>query len=283
MSDRPRNSTRYALVTGAASGLGRAIALRLARDNWCVAVADIDPLGSVETLRLIEAAGGSGQVESLNVCQSDAWNSLIERLQTNWPRLDMLVNNAGVACSGRVGVTPLADWRWLLDTNLFGVIYGCHACLDWLRGNRGQASIVNIASVAAVLPVPSMATYNVAKAGVLALSEALASELHGSNVNVTVACPGFFRTQLLACGRFQSQLERDWAEYYTQSAPLDADQMADRIVRAAYKRKLHVFLPARAKLLWYLRRLAPGLWVKLAGAAYARDLAKAQLSKPDSH
>lgn len=277
---RPANTTRYALVTGAANGLGRALAVRLARDGWHIAVADVDEPGSRETLRLIEAAGGQGRTEHLDVRHFDEWRALVERLQADWPRLDMLVNNAGVACSGQVGITPLEDWRWLIDTNLFGVINGCHAGLDWLKRHPGRASLVNVASVAAVLAAPAMATYNVAKAGVLALSETMACELYGTNVRVTVACPGFFRTRLLDCGRFQTRLERDTAERYTSTAPMNADQIADAIIRAAYRGKLHVFLPARARWLWYLRRLAPGMLIKLLGIGYARDLAKAGNFKP---
>ncbi len=288
MIARPKDTTRHALVTGAGGGLGRAIAVRLAGDGWNVAIADIREENSRETLRLVEAAGGNGRVETLDVRDFDAWRAVVERLQSAWPSLEMLVNNAGVACSGQVGTTPLDDWRWLIETNLFGVLHGCHACLGWLRQNPGRASLVNIASVAAVLPVPAMAAYNVAKAGVLALSESMACELHGSNLHMTVACPGFFRTGLLDRGRFQTQRERDWAEYYTNSAPLNVGQIADQIVRAAYRRKLHVFLPARARWLWYLRRLAPGLWIKLVGAGYARDLAmhresEARSPEPTTH
>jgi NAD(P)-dependent dehydrogenase (short-subunit alcohol dehydrogenase family) len=279
MMDGPMNgpcNVRYALITGAASGLGRALAVRLARDSWCVGIADVDENESYETLRLVEAAGGAGRVEPLDVTRIDLWQVLVQRLQAAWPRLDMLVNNAGVACSGQVGVTPLENWRWLIETNLFGVIHGCHACLDWLKQNPRRASLVNIASISAVLAAPAMATYNVAKAGVLALSETMACELHATNVKVTVACPGFFRTRLLDGARFQTQFERQWAEFYTDSAPLNCEQIADQIVRAAYCGKLHVFLPARARWAWYLRRIAPSLWIKFVGAGYARDIAKFQ-------
>lgn len=274
MSISTTNDTRYALISGAASGLGRALAVRLARDRWCVAIADIDRAGSEETLRQVEVAGGTGRVESLDVSQFGQWQELVARLRTEWPRLDMLINNAGVGCSGPVGVTPLEDWQWLLGVNLYGVIHGCHACLPWLRQTSGRASLVNISSIAAVLSAPGMATYNVAKAGVLALSETMAGELHGSNVRVTVACPGFFRTRILECGRFQSAIERETAERYTSSAPMNADQIADRIVYTAYRGKLHAFMPARARWIWYLRRIAPGLWIRLVGAGYARAMAQ---------
>jgi NAD(P)-dependent dehydrogenase (short-subunit alcohol dehydrogenase family) len=282
MSKQSSTAIRYALISGAASGLGRALAVRLARDGWQLAIADIDEAGSRETLRLVEAAGGTGRIELLDVRQFDEWHRLVDRLKNDWPRLDMLINNAGVACSGQVGITPLDDWRWLIDTNLFGVINGCYACLNWLKQNPGRTSLVNISSIAAVLAPPAMATYNVAKAGVLALSETMASELHTSRVRVTVACPGFFRSRLLDCGRFQTQLERMSAERYTGTAPMNADQIADCIIRAAYRGKLHVFLPARARWLWNFRRLFPGLWIKMLGAGYAREVAKAYATVIDS-
>jgi NAD(P)-dependent dehydrogenase (short-subunit alcohol dehydrogenase family) len=282
MSKQSSTAIRYALISGAASGLGRALAVRLARDGWQLAIADIDETGSRETLRLVEAAGGTGRIELLDVRQFDEWHRLVDHLKKDWPRLDMLINNAGVACSGQVGITPLDDWRWLIDTNLFGVINGCYACLNWLKQNPSRTSLVNISSIAAVLAPPAMATYNVAKAGVLALSETMASELHTSRVRVTVACPGFFRSRLLDCGRFQTQLERMSAERYTGTAPMNADQIADCIIRAAYRGKLHVFLPARARWLWNFRRLFPGLWIKLLGVGYAREVAKAYATVIDS-
>lgn len=265
------SSTRYALVTGAASGLGRALAIQLANSGWQVAVADIDEAGGNETRQLIESAGGTARFERLDVRNFHAWQELVSRLRADWPCLDLLINNAGVACSGRIGITPLEDWRWLLDINLFGVINGCYACLGWLKQNSGKASIINVSSIAAVLSPPTMATYNVAKAGVLSLSETLAVELHGSNVRVTVACPGFFRSRLLDCGRFQSHLERANAERFTNSAPMNAEQIAERILAAAARGKLHVFLPARARWLWYLRRFLPRLWFRFLGAGYARE------------
>src|SRR4051794_1866470 len=99
----------YALITGAASGLGRAIALRLARDGWHLALADIDETGNRETLNLVHAVGGTAQVCSLDVARYEQWQSLVAQLQSEWPRLDLLVNNAGVACSGEVGITPIED------------------------------------------------------------------------------------------------------------------------------------------------------------------------------
>ena len=82
---------------------------------------------SLETLEQVVAAGGSGQVESLDVTSEDAWRQLIDRLRTEWPQLDLLVNNAGVCCAGEVGALPLADWRWICEVNLMGAVYGCRS------------------------------------------------------------------------------------------------------------------------------------------------------------
>jgi NADP-dependent 3-hydroxy acid dehydrogenase YdfG len=104
---------RTAIVTGAASGLGRALCERLARDGFLIAICDIDLTGAAETLARVEAAGGSGRIEPLDVADPLAWQSLRERLEHDWPHLDLLVNNAGVAVSGDVGRCSLDDWRWI--------------------------------------------------------------------------------------------------------------------------------------------------------------------------
>ncbi len=223
---------RYAIVTGAASGLGRAISLALAAQGWHIALADLNDAGSQETLALVTAAGGRGQVEYLDVTQPDLWHGLVQRLRGEWPALDLLVNNAGVACAGELGTIPLADWRWQLDTNLLSVIHGCHACVDWLKQNPRGAHIVNISSLAAVLAAPAMAPYNVAKAGVLAFSETCYAELRCHGVGVTVVCPGFFASDLLKTARFQQEEQHTIAEAYVRAARITADDVAQAILRA---------------------------------------------------
>ena len=268
-------NSRNALVTGAASGLGRALAVMLAREGWQIALADVNDAGTAETLRLIEAAGGRGRAEHLDVTQPDQWQSLVGGLRADWPALDLLVNNAGVACSGEVGAFSLEDWRWAIDTNLFGAIYGCHVCVDWLKQNPGRAHIVNVASVAAPLAAPGMAPYSVPKAGVLALSETMFVELAPHGVGVSVVCPGFFASDLVAKGRFQKDREREAAENFTLAARITADDVAAAILKAVARRKLYVILPARARWLWRFKRLLPGMWLKFLTAVYRRHLSQA--------
>src|SRR5258706_11963298 len=113
---------KRAIVTGAASGLGRAMAVRLAQDGWHLALADLNDKQSEETLELVRAAGGDGQVEHLDISDREAWASLRRKLESEWPQLDLLVNNAGITGAGEIGDYPLDDWHRVLTTNLYGPV-----------------------------------------------------------------------------------------------------------------------------------------------------------------
>ena len=254
---------RTAIVTGAASGLGRALCVRLARDGFLIAICDIDLTGAAETLTLVEAAGGSGRVEPLDVTDPAAWLSLQERLEHDWPQLDLLVNNAGVVVSGDVGRCSLDDWRWIVDTNLWGVIHGCHVCVDWLKRNPRGSHVINTSSLAAIGSFPGMAAYNVTKAAVVSFSETLHAELGRHRVGVTVLCPSFFPTALLDNGRFASPAEQRIAHAEFTRTKLTAEKVADAAVRAMARKQLYVILPAKARVLWWIKRLSPWLFFRV--------------------
>jgi NAD(P)-dependent dehydrogenase (short-subunit alcohol dehydrogenase family) len=265
LKTRPQAEPKSAIVTGAGSGLGRALAVQLAKAGWRVALADIDPDSCQATLDHIQAAGGRGHCETLDVTSSDQWQALRDRLTQRWDHLDLLVNNAGVGCGGEVDELSLDDWRWTLDVNLCGPIHGCHTFIPWLKRNPRGASIVNIASVAAIASSPSMAPYNVTKAAVVSLSETLYNELRPHGVHVTVACPGFFRTNILASGRFARQRQREAAMTVMDRSRITADEVARRIVRAVERKQFYLFLPTIAWMLWCIKRLAPRSFLRLVG------------------
>jgi NAD(P)-dependent dehydrogenase (short-subunit alcohol dehydrogenase family) len=244
--------------------------LALARDGWIVALADISEQTLGETLGQIEAAGGRGRLEKLDVTSPDQWRELQARLAAEWPSIDLLVNNAGVASGGEVGAMPAADWRWTLDVNLFGAICGCNTFVDWLKQNPCGGHIVNVASLAAVAAAPGMGAYNVSKAGVLALSETLYVELRPHGVGVTVVCPGFFASDLLTTGRFQHEDQRAAAAAYMANSPITAEDVARATLKAIRRRRLYVVLPWRARCVWSLKRLAPLTWLRLLAWAYRR-------------
>ncbi len=265
---------RFAVVTGAGSGLGRAFCLHLARDHWHVAIADINAMAAEQTLAAIVAQGGSGQVEPLDVADFDAWQRLHEKLHKDWPRLDLLVNNAGVCASGEIGEGALDDFRHVMDVNLGGVLHGCHAFVPWLK-QQGAGHIVNVASLFGLLTAPTMGAYATSKAAVVAFSETLFVELRLHGVGVTVVAPGFFATRLLEKGRFHTSEQRSLAERYMQNPRFTADDVVDLTLAAVGRGKLYVVLGRRARWLWRWKRLSPTSLLRCVAYWYRRKMRQA--------
>ena len=264
---------KYAIVTGAASGLGRAITLELARRGWHIAVADMNPVGREETVKLARQAGGQATAYPLDVTKPDEWLRLREQLRTAWPQLDLLVNNAGVGVSGEVGKLPLEDWKWIIDINLYGAIYGCHTLIGWMKENSHGSHIVNIASMAAIASAPGMAPYNITKAGMVSLSETLYGELKPYNIGVTGVCPAFFPTNILENGRFQTSEQKKAAAKFMDQSRCTAEHVAKKIMRAVDKRQLYVFVPGAASFFWRLKRLMPVRLLNLVARRHAKLVA----------
>jgi NAD(P)-dependent dehydrogenase (short-subunit alcohol dehydrogenase family) len=251
---------KSAIITGAASGLGRALALEFARHGWRIAVVDINLAGAEETLAQVRDAGGEGLAAHLDVSDFPAWQALAERLQADWPHLDLLVNNAGFGIGGPFEGWSVRDWKRVLDVNLFGAIYGCRAMLEWLKRNPSGAHIVNVASLAAVASPPGMAPYNVAKAGVLSLSESLYSELRPHRIAVTCVCPAFVPTKILENGQFENELERELAARMMNTSRVKVEAVARTIYLQILRKRLYVFVPGIAGYVWRLKRLLP-VWL----------------------
>jgi NAD(P)-dependent dehydrogenase (short-subunit alcohol dehydrogenase family) len=262
---------KYGIITGGASGLGRALARQLAREGWHLAIADINGPGADETVRMLAAEGGSGQAESLDVTKPEDWQALSDRLRPQWPRLDLLVNNAGVAGAGLVGEFSLEDWKWVLDINLNNVIYGTHFFIDWLKSNPGRSHIINTASFAAIASAPGMAAYNVSKAAVVSLSETLWCELQANDISVTVICPEFFATNLLEKSRFNDPNALKFARKAFEKSTFTADDVARSAIDAMKKNKLYVILPKAARQRWYLKRLNPQWFLGKVTALMAKS------------
>lgn len=270
MSDRRRT----AIVTGAAGGLGRALALRLARDGWRLVLVDLDEARNRDTAAAVAAAGGEARPERLDVADPAQWRALHDRLRIDLPHLDLLVNNAGIAAAGDVGAMPLDDWRRVLDVNLCGAIYGCHTFVPWLKQNPAGAHLVNVASFAAFATFPEMAAYNVTKAGVVALSETLRAELADRRVGVTVVCPGFFASGLAREALMQAESQRKFTERAMREAKISADDVAEAIVRAVASNRPYVVLPARARRYWLLKRFFPSFFLRRIARRYQKHKAQ---------
>lgn len=246
-----------AVVTGAGSGLGRALCLELARRGGRVVAADLDVAAAQETARMIERLGCRAIAVACDVASREQVEALARETAAALGGTDLLINNAGVALSGPVDGIPLDDWQWIVGVNLWGVIHGCQFFLPQMRA-QGGGHVINVASSAGLLCTPPMAPYNVTKAGVIALSETMAAELKPAGIGVTVLCPTFFRTKIAESSR-RHGAGTDVAGIHRlmDRAKLQAPEVARFALDAAASGTLYALPHADGGWLWRLKRLAP--------------------------
>ena len=245
------------VVTGGAGGLGRAFCLELARRGAHLLIADIDAAGAAETVKLVEQAGGKATSTTCDVAKLDQVERLAALADDKLGGCDVVINNAGVAVGGAVGDVPIADWEWIMGINLWGVIYGCHVFAPRFKLQR-HGHIMNVASAAGLLSAGEMGPYNVTKAGVVALSETLASELRTHGVGVTVLCPTFFRTNIGKSSRtHNNDGARAMVEKLMDRAKIQADGVARIAIETAERDELYAVPHADGQWMWRLKRLVP--------------------------
>lgn len=260
-----------AVVTGAASGLGRALCVALAKRSARVVVSDIDVAGAEQTAHEVEAAGGKARVQRCDVSKLEQLEALASFAESEFGGTDLIVNNAGVGVAGAVGSVSLGDWEWVMGINLWGVIYGCHVFAPRLK-QQGKGHILNIASAAGLMSAPNMAPYNVTKAGVVSLSETLRTELTESGVGVTVVCPTFFQTNIVNSGRFGGQdAMTNSAKDLMQKSKVQAGDVATRALKSCDRDQLYCVPMSDAQWGWRVKRLAPESFYKTLLPAAIKD------------
>lgn len=253
----PQHQKRVA-ITGAASGLGQALAARYASAGWKVAVSDLEQGTCDETLKMIHAAGGESLACSCDVRSNADLEQFAATVQTSWGGIDVVINNAGVAGGGPFQDVSLEDWEWLLDINLMGVVRGCKAFTPMMI-SQGSGRLINIASMAGLIAPPGMAHYNASKAAVVALSETLRAELEPFGIDVSVVCPSFFRTNLLDSFRGPDQRSRKLVEKLFERGKLSATDVADCVFQHSERDQFLILPHAEGRKAWRTKRYLPDL------------------------
>ena len=252
-------SNKTALVTGAASGIGRATAIAFAREGATLVICDVDKARLEETAIEARGLGQNVMARVVDVADRNAMRSFSEEVHKEHV-IDVLVNNAGVALGGGVLDTSLEDWDWILGINLNGVIYGCHYFVPKMV-ERKSGYVVNVSSVAGYLGTGLLAAYCTTKFGVLGLSESLREELHPHGVGVATICPGVINTPIVQAmrmrGRHMTNDTRNRSQAFALKRNYGPERVAAAIIDAVVHRKHVVPVTPEARAIYWMKRFAP--------------------------
>ncbi|MFF5781233.1 SDR family oxidoreductase [Streptomyces virginiae] len=259
-----RFAGQLVLVTGAASGIGRATAFAFAEAGARVVAVDRDTEGAARTADMSRLVGAAeAWAECVDVSDEQAMEKLAAKVAAEYGIVDVLVNNAGIGLSGSFLDTTAEDWKKVLDVNLWGVIHGCRI-FGKQMAERGQGGhIVNTASAAAYLPSRTLPAYSTSKAAVLMLSECLRAELASKSIGVSAICPGIVNTNITATSRFAGVDEAEEKRRQERSSRLyglrnfPPEKVADAILRAVVRNEAVVPVTPESKGALWMSRFAP--------------------------
>jgi len=252
---------RVAVVTGAASGIGEALARALASRGASLAISDIRGQRLDGLAAELTAAGVECLARPVDVADPAAVQAFADEVEATYGRVDLVFNNAGVALIAGVEAAPLADAHWLMNINFWGVVHGCRAFVPALR-RAGGGHLINVSSIFAMVSMPSQAFYNASKAAVRGFSDALREELRGSGIHVLCVHPGGVKTRIAEDARvrdlhFVATDAPTMRRQFLATARTTPEMAADVILDAVRAGRSRVLVGADAKVLDAAFRLFP--------------------------
>jgi len=257
-----------AIVTGGASGIGRALAEELAKRGCEVVLADLQIELAEEVAAEINGSGGKAKAVKIDVTDFSAMEQLVQETFKRTGRLDYIFNNAGIVIGGYVNHYGIDDWNKIVDVNLLGVINGIQAAYKIMIA-QGFGHIVNTASMAGLMPGPGNVAYTMTKHAVVGLSKSLRAEAAQMEVRVSVLCPGVVRTPILEGGGKYGKMLIDIPpeqirRLLEKLKPMSPNIFAKKVLNSVAKNKAIIIVPSWWKLFWWIDRLSPSLGIFLA-------------------
>jgi NAD(P)-dependent dehydrogenase (short-subunit alcohol dehydrogenase family) len=272
-----------AIVTGGASGIGRALAEELAKRDCEVVLADRQIELAEEVALGIRTAGGKATAANLDVTDFPALQQLVEDSVERTGRLDYMFNNAGIAIGGSVQHYGIQEWNQMMDVNLRGVVNGVQAAYCIMM-KQGFGHIVNTASMAGLIPAPGAVAYSMTKHAVVGLSKSLRAEAAMLGIRVSALCPGVIRTPILYGGGMYGKMlidipQEKIRQHWERLRPMSPSVFAEKVIDSVARNKPIIVVPSWWKLFWWTNRLFPSLGIALAQKSFhkrAKELGLAQ-------
>jgi len=253
---------KIVIITGGASGIGRALGEELSRRRAQVILADVNTKLLEEVANSITEAGGRAKTVTLDVSDFEAVKKLVDDTVAQYGRLDYIFNNAGIGVGGEARDVSIDDWRRVIDVNLYGAVNGVTAAYP-VMVKQGFGHIINTASLAGLIPLPGEVSYSASKYGIVGLSNALRVEGADLGVKVSVVCPGFIETPIFYNSKVVKVDREKLLELIPKGIIITPEKCARIILRGVKSNKATIVVTLLAKFFWLLQRISPGLvlWI----------------------
>lgn len=260
---------KVAVVTGAASGIGRALAKALADEGCSLALADRDEVGLAETVRICDRPDVRVRSYRVDVSNESAMRDFAAAVDDEYGRVHLLVNNAGVTVAGEFVNQSLDDFRKVVDVNFWGVVYGCKFFIPQLE-RAGGACIVNLSSLFGLVGVPMQSSYCATKFAVRGLSESLGAELADSDIDVVSVHPGGISTNIMKnadCVGEEANRMRAGLERFFETKTMPPEQAAQKIIRGVKRGSPRVLITRETYMADAVKRVIPAIPPKVVNRA----------------
>lgn len=250
------------LITGGATGLGQAIALKWA-EKWVnkdkdisICIVDINQERGDKTVDMLCAQGANAFYVHCDITSDNDVKTLAQIIETHWGGVDYVFNNAGVATGGSLLDETIDQWQWVFNINVLGMVRVSRALLPLMR-KQGSGYFINVASQAGLTPIPYMGSYNSVKAAVVSFSETMKLELAPDNINVSVVCPSFFKTNLDESMRSNNPASHKMINKFFAKADMTKEEVAESIYQQVGQGKFLILTHKLGKRAFLLKKFLP--------------------------